>query len=370
MAHPSDPPSPDSADRTALSAAPPSWAVPRSWKIAVGLLLLLSLLALGLAWSTWQRVKAAEAELVKRQQDAGGQAQEARALARQAEAATREAAAKLALLEARVAETTLQRSQIEELIQSLARSRDENLLADLDAALRVAMQQASITGSVEPLAAALRQAQERLARYPQPRLDRVRRAVMQDLDRLKASAGADLPTLAQRLDETMRLIDELPLHSAVDRKVKRAEVMPAAAAASQPSRSQGSSPAAWGQWLQDKTQALVGEVWREARDLIRVTRVDDPQAALLAPEQAFFLRENVKLRLLNARLALMSRHFDVAQADLKEAQIMLERYFDASSRRVSLAAEQLQQVAIQGRRVSVPRPEATLAALAAVAAGR
>lgn len=325
---------------------------------------------MGLAWSTWQRVKTAEAELVKRQQDAGGQAQEARALARQAEAATRDAAAKLALLEARVAETSLQRSQIEELIQSLARSRDENLLADLDAALRVAMQQASITGSIEPLAAALRQAQERLARYPQPRLDRVRRALMQDLDRLKASAGADLPTLAQRLDETMRLVDELPLHSAVDRKTKRVDAPAPSAVPTQAARPQADSAAAWGQWLQDKSRALVGEVWREARDLIRVTRIDDPQAALLAPEQAFFLRENVKLRLLNARLALMSRHFDVAQADLKEAQSMLERYFDASSRRVSLAAEQLQQVAVQARRVSVPRPEATLAALAAAAAGR
>jgi uroporphyrin-3 C-methyltransferase len=115
---------------------------------------------------------------------------------------------------------------------------------------------------------------------------------------------------------------------------------------------------------------LLGQFWSEVRSLVRVTRVDDPQAALLAPEQAFFLRENLKLRLLNARLALLSRQFDTAQADLREAQSALDRYFDKGSRRVDFVREQLRQVAQQSRQVSVPRPEATLAALATAVAGR
>jgi 2-dehydro-3-deoxyglucarate aldolase/4-hydroxy-2-oxoheptanedioate aldolase len=45
---------------------------------------------------------------------------------------------------------------------------------------------------------------------------------------------------------------------------------------------------------------------------------------LIAPEQAFFLRENLKLRLLNARLALLSRQFDTAQADLSDALAALD----------------------------------------------
>ena len=182
------------------------------------------------AWNTLQRVKQAEVELVKRQQDATGQSTEARSLAKQAEATSREAAAKVALLEARVAETSLQRTQIEELIAQLARSRDENLLADLEAAIRVAIQQSSITGSMEPVAAALRQADDRLARYSQPRLERVRRAVLQDIDRIKALGAADLPSLSIRVDEAIRQVDELPLVSAVDRKALRAEESPTAQA--------------------------------------------------------------------------------------------------------------------------------------------
>jgi uroporphyrin-3 C-methyltransferase len=364
---------------------------------ALASLAVLAVCALALAWNTQQRLKTTELEIVKRQQDAGTQAAEARLMARQAEASTRETAAKVALLEARVAETSLQRSQLEELIQSLSRSRDENVLSDVDAALRLALQQSAITGSAEPLLAALRQAEERLARYQQPRMDRVRRAVLQDLDRVKAAGTVDVQSLAIRIDEAVRAVDELPLLAAIDRRgVQRegdargavarathsagaassvasptaAANVPATGAATGAAGAAGAASAPGPQWLDARLRTLLGQVWSEVRGLVRVTRVDDPEAALLAPEQAFFLRENLKLRLLNARLALLSRQFDTAQADLREAQASLDRYFDKGSRRVEQAREQLRLVAQQARQVSVPRPDATLAALATAVAGR
>ncbi|MEI6025639.1 MAG: uroporphyrinogen-III C-methyltransferase [Betaproteobacteria bacterium] len=356
-------------------------------------LAVLAVAALALAWNTQQRLKTTELEIVKRQQDAGTQAAEARLVSRQAEASARETAARVALLEARVAETSLQRTQLEELIQSLSRSRDENVLSDVDAALRLALQQAAITGSAEPLLTALRQAEERLARYQQPRMDRVRRAVLQDLDRVKAAGSVDIQSLVIRIDETVRSVDDLPLLAAIDRRGVQREGDTRGAAArathSAGAASSGAAPTAAAnvpgtgaagaagaasapgpQWLDARLRTLLGQVWSEVRGLVRVTRVDDPEAALLAPEQAFFLRENLKLRLLNARLALLSRQFDTAQADLREAQASLDRYFDKGSRRVELAREQMRLVAQQARQVSVPRPDATLAALATAVAGR
>ena len=99
---------------------------------------------------------------------------------------------------------------------------------------------------------------------------------------------------------------------------------------------------------------------------MRVTRIDQPEAMLLAPEQAFFLRENLKLRLLNARLALLSRQFDTAQSDLRDAQAALDRYFDRSSRRVG-AGQRAGAPGGRRRRArsALPRPDDTLAALAA-----
>ena len=342
---------------------------PGRW-IATGAAVLAALVtaALVLAWNTQQRVKSLETELVKRQQDSGAQAAEARLLARQAQEGTHDAAAKLALLEARVAETTLQRTQVEDLIQSMARSRDENVLADVEAAIRVALQQSAITGSAEPLVSTLKQADERLARYAQPRLERVRRAVAQDLDRARAAGATDVPLLSLRLDEVIRQIDELPLLSAVDRRPAARVPAPARPAVSAASAASG--PAGWADALGGRWRSLLDPVWEEARALVRVTRIDMPEAMLVAPEQAFFLRENLKLRLLNARLALLSRQFDIAQSDLRDAQSALERYFDRSSRRVSAALDSVRQIAAQARTVTVPRPDATLAAISAAAAGR
>ena len=341
--------------------------------------------ALMLAWNTQQRVKALEAELVKRQQDSGSVATEARTLSRQAETTSREVAAKLALVEARVAETSLQRGQLEELIQSLARSRDENVLADLDAAIRVALQQSAITGSAEPLLVTLRQADERLARYNQPRLERVRRAVAQDLELTRSASVADLTVLGIRLDEVMRQVDDLPLLAAAgNRRVAgatpdEASSLPAQATAVPP----GAAPAVgagpespevagsgWAGQIKARWQFFSNHVWNEAKSLVRVTRIDQPDALLVAPEQAYFLRENLKLRLLNARLSLLSRQFEIAQYDLRDAQAALERYFDRSARRVVVASELLRQTAAQARQVAVPRPDATLAAIATAVAGR
>ncbi|MBS0306414.1 MAG: uroporphyrinogen-III C-methyltransferase, partial [Proteobacteria bacterium] len=146
--------------------------------------------------------------------------------------------------------------------------------------------------------------------------------------------------------------------------VARAAAGASAAGASAAGRS------AWTTRLGEDGALLLGRIWDEVKGLVRVTRIDHPEAMLAAPEQAFFLRENLKLRLLNARLALLSRQFDTAQADLRDAQAAIERYFDRSARPTALALETLRQVTAQARSVVVPRPDATLAAIAAAAAGR
>jgi uroporphyrin-III C-methyltransferase len=176
------PPLSNPADVSSAPAAEPTTpALPASggarvlW-LVVFALAFVSVASLMLAWKADQRGASLEQELVRRQQEGAAQIAEARMLAKQAQEVTGESAAKVALLEARVAEVAVQRSQLEELIQSLSRSRDENLLTDIEAGIRVALQQTAITGSAEPLVATLKQGDERLARYKQPRLEGVRRA--------------------------------------------------------------------------------------------------------------------------------------------------------------------------------------------------
>ncbi len=365
----------------APSAAAPErasrwWSV--WWWFVAGMMALACALSLTLAWKAQRQVSVLEQELVRRQELSQNQATEAQMLAKQAQETVRESAAKTALLEARVAEVAVQRGQLEELVQSLSRSRDENVVVDIEAAIRVALQQSAITGSAEPLVAVLKQSDERLARYNQPRLQGVRRAMVRDLDRVRAVGVTDIGALTIRLDEAVRLVDELPLLSAQlaedDAPAAPVTAAPAASAPAPASvASAASAPAApaegesaW--WGLGRT--LGQRIWGEVRSLVRVSRIDHPDAVLLAPEQAFFLRENLKLRLLNARLALLSRQFDTAQADLKVVQDSVQRYFDPHSRRTAQAAEVVRQVAAQARVVQVPRPDDTLAALAAVEGAR
>lgn len=346
------------------TAAPPSPGAATGSRWALAALGVVTVAALGLSWSTHGRVGELEAELVKRQQLSSDQAAEARIAARQAQEVARESAAKLALLEVRVAESAIQRTQLEALMQSVARSRDENVLADVEASLRVALQQGAITGSAEPLLAALKQAEERLARLSQPQFERVRRALAADIEKTKAVAVADIATLTIRLDEAIRMVDDLPL--LVRPEPRRSRVAPATAAVAAAASAASAPPADWS----TRWRSLGQQAWAEIRGLVRVTPIEQPEAMLIAPEQVFFLRENFKLRLLNARLALLSRQFDTAQSDLRDARAALDRYFDRSARPVQSAAELMRQVMDQARLVTVPRPDATLAAIAAATAGR
>jgi uroporphyrin-3 C-methyltransferase len=366
---PSDPAPGAAAPAAATSAVPAVGPGFARWWIATAVLMVMVFVSAGLSWKAEQRVASVEQELVRRQQESATQSAEAHMMARQAQEATRDSTAKVALLEARLAEVSVQRGQLEELIQSLSRSRDENLIVDIEAAIRVALQQNAITGSAEPLVSTLKQSDERLARYSLPRLDGVRRAIVRDLDRVKAASVVDISSLMIKLDEAIRLVDELPLLATADLRrdaAKPVAATPPARGASTPSAAPSLWPSAW-------THALStwwDTAWAEVRSLVRVTRIDNPSAALIAPEQAYFLKENLKLRLLNARLALLSRQFDTAQADLRESQLVLDRYFDRSSRRTAMATDLVRQVAQQARQVGVPRPDDTLAALAAAAAGR
>ncbi len=259
-------------------------------------------------------------------------------------------------------------------MQSLSRSRDENLVVDLESALRLAQQQAQLTGSAEPLLAALRSADQRLARAAQPRLNPLQRAIARDVERIKATTVTDVPGMLLKLDELTRGVDDLPLANAMP-PGSAARAVPAAAAASapaQPATSPARTPMAWldglalKAWWQRTWQGTLDEV----RGLLRVSRIDQPDAALLAPDQAVFLRENLKLKLLNARLGLLSRQTASARADLVAASATLAKYFDPASRRTQAAAQMLLQLQGQMKSSELPRLDETLAALATAAAGR
>jgi uroporphyrin-3 C-methyltransferase/uroporphyrinogen III methyltransferase/synthase len=96
------------------------------------------------------------------------------------------------------------------------------------------------------------------------------------------------------------------------------------------------------------------EMWTELRQLVRIREVQTPEAILLSPGQAYFVRENLKLRLLNARLALLSRNEFAFRNDLASAQDTIAKYFDTRAKQVQTTQALLKQV--QGSNLSIQLP--------------
>lgn len=326
---------------------------PSPWRWSVTLPTLLAVLALVGSALLWEKLSRIQSQLARQSADAGQQSLEAKAWAKQAQDTVKDSAARVSLLESRLGEVALQRGQLDELMQSLSRSRDENLVVDIEAALRMAQQQSQLTGSMEPMLAALKSAQQRVQRVGQPRLMGVQRALEKDLEQVKSAQVTDVPGLLIKLDELVALVDELPLAN----QTVSASALQAPSAAAVPS-----TPNWW--------QMVVARMGQEVRGLLRVSRIDVPEAALLSPDQSFFLRENLKLKLLNARMGLLARQSESLQADLNASAALLRKYFDTNARKTQWALQLIEQSQAQLRKGDMPRLNNSLSALATAAAGK
>jgi len=322
-------------------------------RIVVAVVAIVAVVALLMAFSLWQKVNGMQEQLARQSADALAQAAEARTLARQASEVVRDAAAKVALNESRIAELNLQRAQLDELMQNLSRSHDESMVVDIEAAVQLGMQRAQTTGNAEPLLAALKASEQRVARAGQPRLAPLQRALARDADQIQAVAAGGATDSLHKLDDLIRLVDDLPVVNDVARtggaSLWAPDPLPA--------------DAYW--W-----QRVWAAVQQEIRALVRVGRVDRPEAVLVSPDQVFFLRENLKLKLLGVRLSVLSRQLDSARFELAAVTTALNRYFDPRSRRTQQAATLLLQLQSQLKDAPALNINATLTALSAAAAGR
>ena len=328
----------------------------------------------------WRKLTNIQDHLARQSADATNLSVEARSLAKNAQDVAREASARSSLNETRLSEVALQRSQLDELMQSLSRSRDENLVVDVESALRLAQQQAQLTGSVEPLLAALKTADQRLVRAAQPRLNAVRRALASDTDKIKAAAVTDIPSLLVKLDEISRLVEDLPVLNtvtAVARVEKQnapsdtsSKVLGAKSAANVNANSTANQATDWQSSVQNFIQSNWQVVRAELAKLVRVSRIENPDAVLLSPEQTYFLRQNLKLKILNARLGLLGRQIQSAKSDLASVADDVRKYSDPTSKQVQTLQSALTQVQTQLGNASIPALDSSLAGLTLAAAGK
>jgi uncharacterized protein HemX len=322
----------------------------REARVLAALALVVTALFGWLAWDARVSLRALETTAGGRIAELGADASQSKITLTQAQAALREAQSRIAELETRVAETHEQRVALEEMYRELSRSADDRVLSEVEQTIVAASQQLQLAGNVRGALAALQAADQRLARAEKLAAAPLRRAIAQDMERLKAVPVIDISGLALRIDALIAQVDALALpvsESAVPRNVARARPLEESAAL-----------------------RVARDFWEEMKGLVRIREIDTPETALLAPAQSYFLRENVKLRLLAARMALVARDETTFREDLRAAQAWIARYFDARSKPTATTLAALKQVGDSPVTIAVPDVNTSLAAVRTARAAR
>ncbi len=313
-----------------------------------------ALAALALAGWQWfetrHRLAEFELETSRRLAEADAGSKEDRGALKQLREQVEGLQGKLGAADAKLAEFQAQSESLQAVYRDLARSRDESGVLEAEQAIALAGQQLQLAGNIPAAIIALRSAEARLARVDRQQLLPLRKALAADLERLAALPAVDLAANNGRLEQVLLTIDKLPL--AMDVRPQETREKPAEVA-----------QLPW--W-----KRTGGEIWQELKGLVRIQRFDREEAVLLAPGQSFFLRENLKLRLLNARLALLSRDQVTFRGELKAALEMLGRLFDGRDKGVQAAQATLRQLLATEMVIALPTLDETQAALRVLRNGK
>lgn len=325
----------------------PFWRNPWLWVV---------LAVLGLALWQWLETRSklvqTQQELARRLAESDRVVSESRVLVGKAMEQTAELQRKYGAIEARLSEFQDQADALRALQQEAAVSRDDALLAEVEQALNNALQQLQLSSNVQAAILALEAADARLGRHDRPQFIALRRTLARDLERLRATPFVDVPGMNLRLENLIVGLDNLPLALQIKASTRPgAEVAPEVA------------QVPW--W-----RLLIEEAWAELKGLVRIQRFDRQDVVLLSPEQSLILRENIKLRLLNARLALLTRDQWLFRSELKAAHAWLERYFQVEDKSVQASLAALKQLAATDIVVELPSLNDSLTALHNLKASR
>lgn len=354
---------PQAADQPGARAPSLMTQLQKPTSIAI---IVLAVLLAAQSWSSSSKMHNLREEVAKRLQKGDVSNAETGSLARNVQEGTKELQIKVGALENRQSETQSQQLALEQLYNDLSKNRDEWALTEIEQVLSTASQQLQLAGNVPGALIALQNADRSLSRSDKPQFITIRRAIGRDMEKLKALPSVDSTGVALRLDAVIAQIDALPMLSDEKPALPAAPARPGKAQPVTDANGKLVGPPAPEPLLQqvrDGWHSWSGEMWDDVRQLIRIRRVDTPEALMLSPTQSYFLRENVKLRLLNARMALLSRNETAFRNDLIAAQDALAKYFDTRARVTQTAQALLRQVQASNLAIEMPTLSDSLTAV-------
>lgn len=281
-------------------------------KLALGLVFLHVLVFIWFAINQNQHFHDIEKSISKKLEQYQATNQQSFALAKQADERSVKTRVQTEMIEQKLTESRDQQEVLQTLYNQLAEDREMTAVAEVEQLVTIANQQLKLSGNVKSALLALQAADQHLEPLNLPRATLLRQTLGNEIQNLRQFPQIDPILMTAQIESLTTLCANLPLVSehepALSKKVAQDEYLKTTHLG--------------------KVQRFAYKIWADIKNLVTVERIDKPTAPLLSTEHRFYLRENLKLRLLSARIALLQRDEMSYQADLNTVKTWLHQYYD------------------------------------------
>lgn len=312
------------------------------------ILVVIALLTLAWQWlNTRQRFNEVEKSLSQKLEDYQAINQQSLALAKQAEERSTQADARTVILEQKLEESRDQQDVLQTLYDQLAENREATAVAEVEQLLTIANQQLQLVGNVKSALLALQAADKRLEPLKLPRANQLRETLAAEIETLRKLPQVDVVGMSAQLETLADLCASIPLIS---------ERQPTLNAKATQQNTVNMAQL-------NALQKVAYPIWNDIKNLVTVERIDKPEPPLLSADNAFYLRQNVKLRLLTARIALLQHDDASYKADLATVSTWVNQYFDAKHPKAIQAFNLLKKLSSNNIDIELPRLTESIAAV-------
>ncbi|MBZ9539912.1 uroporphyrinogen-III C-methyltransferase [Modicisalibacter tunisiensis] len=212
-------------------------------------------------------------------------------------------------------------------------------VAEVEYLLGLANQRLQLERDVKGAVSLLQTADQRLAKLDNPALTPVRRAIQSELGELNSVPQIDRTGVYLTLMALQEQLAKLPLEQDIQQQAAQA----------------GDTSPMKGGWQQQ-----LARFGQELKDLVVVRKHDQALEALITPQQESYLRQNVRLQLEQAQLALLQSDPQLYRASLDKARSLIQGYYDTGNQGVSSALDQLGSLGDKTIRPDLPDISASL----------
>lgn len=315
---------------------------PSTFMMATLLLVVTALLILAWQWlNTRHKFNEVEKSLSHKLETYQALNQQSLALAKQAEERATQANARTVILEQKLAESHDQQEALQTLYTQLAENRESTAVAEVEQLLNIASQQLQLAGNVKSALLALEAAQRRIQPLDLPRAVQLRETLNLEIETLRNLPQVDIINMSTQLTHLSELCSTLPLIS---------ERQPTLNANATTQANASLKP-------RNTLQKFGDAAWADIKNLVTIERIDKPEPPLLAADHAFYLRENLKLRLLTARIALLQHDQTTFKSDLETVTVWLNVYFDTKHPNAIKALNTVKK--LSSNNISIELPQLT-----------